>query len=179
MAPRPAVNLPWASVANTQNVLDSDSNPISADNKTAYPVAWQDEGLQFQVNLPYNYLNYKLDELTQWIDYLDRPEVITDPGGNIDIPNTWWGQTITDLVGIKDIPDLIGDAAEVPDGSSITFYTGAASAQIVATAGGVNVLNMNGGDGLNATLTIPAWSKATLFKKAFTTYYLDGPGVTV
>ena len=74
---KPTKNTGWASIS-VQQAVTIDGEVVLVPNKLEPSPEWQLNGELWRVNLPYPYVNYKLDELTQWVDYLDSLVAVGD-----------------------------------------------------------------------------------------------------
>jgi hypothetical protein len=67
---KPLSNTPWASNYVVEGVIRPDGSADTAENKTVPNTTTQDNGVLYRQPLINNYLNYKLDELSRWVDWV-------------------------------------------------------------------------------------------------------------
>lgn len=69
--PKPSANIPWAQDDVNQDVPTAGGGTANVPNKEIPTSQWQSTGALYQVIFPVNFLNYKLNEITEWIDYFE------------------------------------------------------------------------------------------------------------
>ena len=82
--------------------LRGDGQLAVLDNKTQIPEEFQNTGLLFRQNLPYDFLNFQLNLIYQWIVYLHEGEV-----GDI--------RSVDSSITVEDMEDRFGGIWEEVD----------------------------------------------------------------